>query len=53
MCMAAPSSCPYSPKCLEAAFSEVPVAPVQDLWASLAEIVCGRVLSNLPWLPHN
>ena len=28
----------YSPKCLEAAFSEVRTAPVQHLWALLAEI---------------
>ncbi len=32
MCMAAPSSCPYSPKCLEEAFSEVRIAEVLRLW---------------------
>jgi hypothetical protein len=37
----------YSPKCLEGAFSEGCIAPVQHLLAYLAEIGCLRMLASL------
>src|SRR5215208_609332 len=43
----------YSPNRREWEFSEVRIAPVQYLWASMAEIGCLRVLSRLLPLPHN